>query len=199
MKDLIPTERIEQAIFLIRGHKVILDTDLARLYGVTTKRLNEQVKRNRHRFPDDFAFQLTVAEFSTLRSQFVTSKLQPVALHDEKMNWSQFATSSSRHRGEVYRPYAFTEHGAIMAANVLNSRRAVQMSVFVVRAFVKMRGAFADTRDLARKLAALEKDLKGRLDVHEATIVTILQRVMDILDPTPAPPPPKPRRIGFRT
>ena len=86
-----------------------------------------------------------------------------------------------------------------MAANVLNSRRAVQMSVFVVRAFVKMRGVFADSRDLARKLVALEKELKGRLDVHEATIVTILQRVMDILDPPPTPPPPKPRRIGFRT
>jgi ORF6N domain len=197
MKALIPTEHIEQAIFLIRGHKVILDTDLARLYGVTTKRLNEQVKRNRHRFPDDFAFQLMAAEFANLRSQIVTSSLQPIDLHDEKMNWSQFATSSSRHRGAVYRPYAFTEHGAIMAANVLNSRRAVQMSVFVVRAFVKMRRVLTDTRDLARKLAALEKELKGRLDIHEATIVTILQRVMDILDPPPSPSPPKPRRIGF--
>jgi hypothetical protein len=86
-----------------------------------------------------------------------------------------------------------------MAANVLNSHRAVQMSVFVVRAFLKMRSILTDTRDLARKLAALEEELKGRLDVHEATIVTILQRVMDILDPSPAPlPPPKPRRIGFR-
>ena len=86
-----------------------------------------------------------------------------------------------------------------MAANVLNSRRAVQMSVFVVRAFVKMRGVFADTRDLTRKLVALEKELKGRLDVHEAAIVTILQRVMDILDPPPASRPSKPRRIGYRT
>jgi phage regulator Rha-like protein len=199
MKDLIPTKRIEQAIFLIRGHKVILDTDLARIYGVPTKRLNEQVKRNRHRFPEDFAFQLTAAEFSNLRSQFVTLSPQPIDLHEKEMNWSQFATSSSRHRGAVYRPYAFTEHGAIMAANVLNSRRAVQMSVFVVRAFVKMRSILTDTRDLARKLAALEKELKGRLNIHEAAIVTVLQRVMDILDPPPSPSPPQPRRIGFRT
>jgi hypothetical protein len=85
-----------------------------------------------------------------------------------------------------------------MAANVLNSHRAVQMSVFVVRAFIKMRGVLTDTRDLAHKLAALEKDLKGRLNVHEAAIVTILQRVMDILDPPPASPLRKPRRIGFR-
>ena len=108
-------------------------------------------------------------------------------------------TGSQKHRDPRLLPYAFTEHGAIMAANVLNSHRAVQMSVFVVRAFVKMRSVFADTQDLARKLAALEKELKGRLDVHDATIVTILQRMMDILDPSPAPPPPKPRRIGFRT
>ena len=198
MKDLMTTERIEQAIFLIRGQKVILDADLARLYGVTAKRLNEQVKRNRHRFPDDFAFQLTSAEFANVKSQIAISSQQPSDSHENNLNWSQFATSSSRHRGAVYRPWAFTEHGAIMAANVLNSPRAIQMSVFVVRAFVKMRGVFADTRDLARKLAALEKELKGRLDVHEASIVTILQRVMDILDPPAVPRPPKPRRIGFR-
>lgn len=199
MKDLIPTERIEPAIVLVRGHKVILDLDLARIYGVPTKRLNEQVKRNHERFPDDFAFQLTAAEFSNLRSQIVTSSLQPIDLHDEKMNRSQFATGSQKHRDPRFLPYAFTEHGAIMAANVLNSWRAVQISVFVVRAFVKMRSVLTDTRDLACKLAALEKELKGRLDVHEATIVTILQRVMDILDPPPPPPSPsKPRRIGFR-
>lgn len=199
MKDLVPTERIEQAIFLIRGQKVLLDGDLARIYGVPTKRLNEQVKRNPKRFPDDFAFQLTVAEFANLKSQIATSSLQPTDFHKVNPNWSQFATSSSRHRGSVYRPIAFTEHGAIMAANVLNSPRAVQMSVFVVRAFVKMRGLFADTRDLARKLLALENELKGRLDVHEAAIVTILQRVMDILDPPAAPPLAKPRRIGFKS
>jgi phage regulator Rha-like protein len=96
-----------------------------------------------------------------------------------------------------YFPYAFTEHGAIMAANVLNSSRAVQMSVFVVRAFLKMRALLGDKRELAQKLASLEKELKKRLDVHEAVIVTILQRVMDIIDPPLTPQPPKPR-IGFK-
>jgi len=95
-----------------------------------------------------------------------------------------------------YLPYAFTEHGAIMAANVLNSPRAVQMSVFVVRAFVKMRGLLSDTRELARKLADLEKELKGLLDIHDAAIVTILQRVMDIIDPPELPEPPT-KKIGF--
>ena len=181
MKDLIPTERIEPTIVLVRGHKVILDGDLARIYGVPTKRLNEQAKRNHERFPDDFMFQLTMEEADGLRR-----------------SRSQIATLK-RGQNIKYLPYVYTEHGAIMAANVLNSRRAVQMSVFVIRAFVKMRGVFAATRDLARKLAALEKELKGRLDVHDATIVTILQRVMDILDPPPPlPPSSKPRRIGFR-
>jgi len=197
-ESLTRVERIERLILVIRGQRIMLDADLARLYGVSTKRLNEQVKRNRHRFPEDFAFQLTSAEFASLKSQIAISSQQPINSIENNLNWSQFATSSSRHRGAVYRPWAFTEYGAIMAANVLNSPRAIQMSVFVVRAFVKMRGVFADTRDLARKLAALEKELKGRLDVHEASIVTVLQRVMDILDPPAVPPPPKPR-IGFRS
>ena len=109
----------------------------------------------------------------------------------EKLEVPNFGTSSSMHGGRRGRPYAFTEHGAIMAANVLNSPRAVQMSVFVVRAFLKMRALLGDKRDLAQKLASLEKELKKRLDVHEAVIVTILQRVMDIIDPPalPAPPP----------
>ncbi len=187
MKDLIPTERIEQAIFLIRGQKVLLDADLALIYGVPTKGLNQAVKRNLRRFPSDFLFRLTAEELETIQLQITVGS-----------NRSQIVTGSQKHRDPRFLPYAFTEHGAIMAANVLNSRRAVQMSVFVVRAFIKMRSILTDTRDLARKLAALEKELKGRLDVHEATIVTILQRVMDILDPPAVPQPPKPR-IGFRT
>jgi hypothetical protein len=198
MKDLMPTERIEQVILLVRGQKVLLDADLALIYGVPTKVLNQAVKRNLQRFPDDFAFQLTVAEFAVLRSQFVISSLQPIDSNTDTLNRSQIVTGSQKHRDPRFLPYAFTEHGAIMAANVLNSRRAVQMSVFVVRAFVKMRSVLTDTRDLAHKLAALEKELKGRLDVHETAIVTVLQRVMDILDPPPPPPSHKPRRIGFR-
>ena len=167
---------IERMILTLRGQKVVLDRDLAALYGVPTFRFNEVVKRNSTRFPADFAFQLTRQEVTDLISQN--------------------AISSSGHGGVRKLPWVFTEHGAIMAASILRSERAIQMSVFVVRAFVKMRGLLADSRELARKLAALEKELKGRLDVHEAVIVTILQRVMDIIDPPALPEPPK-KDIGF--
>ena len=190
MKDLIPTEQIERAIFLIRGQKVILDTDLARLYGVTAKRLNEQVKRNRHRFPDDFAFQLSSAEFASLRSQIAISSQQPIDSKENNLNWSQFATSSSRHRGAVYRPWAFTEHGAIMAANVLYSRRAVQMSVYVVRAFVRLRAILATHKELDKKLAELERRVKS----HDENIQSLFEAIRRLM----APEIPRSRRIGFR-
>ncbi|MGA2263246.1 MAG: ORF6N domain-containing protein [Acidobacteriota bacterium] len=171
-------EPVEPLIHVVRGERIILDVDLARIYAVPTKRLNEQVKRNAERFPSDFMFRLTNHEAVKLmrsRSQFATLK-----------------------RGEniKYLPYAFTEHGAIMAANVLNSSQGVQMSVYVVRAFLKMRSALSDSRQLARKLAQLEKELKSRLDLHETAIVEVLQHVMDILDPPPQPEP-KRRQIGF--
>src|SRR6266545_4398628 len=130
----IPFERIERTIFLIRGEKVILAADLAKLYGVTTKRLNEQVKRNLERFPADFVFQLTREEAELVRC-----------------SRSQFATLM-RGQNIKYLPYAFTEHGAIMAANVLSSERAVQASVAVVRAFVRLRQMIASNAELARKL-----------------------------------------------
>ena len=173
---------IDSLIIEVREQKVILDAGLASIYGVPTKVFNQAIKRNAERFPQDFMFRLTLDEAQTahrLRSQFVTLK-----------------------RGQhlKYLPYAFTEHGAIMAANVLRSPRAIQMSVFVIRAFVKMRSALKDTRELAQKLSALEQELKGRLDLHEAAIVDVLQRIMRILDPPPKPPPPPqpPRpQIGF--
>ena len=182
MKVNVPSvvkQRIEECIYTVRGQRVMLDADLAAVYGVTTKRLNEQLKRNRKRFPVDFGFQLSLAEaqeWQRSRSQSATLK---------------------RGQNIKYRPYVFTEHGAIMAATVLNSPRAVQLSVFVVRAFVKMRAALSDNPELARKLAALEKELKDRLDVHESAIVSILQRVMDIIDP-PALPEPTKKKIGFQ-
>jgi hypothetical protein len=175
---------LDRLIHEIRGQKAMLDADLARVYGVPTKALNQAVKRNRKKFPTDFMFQLTTEDLESMRSQFVTASNRP-----------QIVTGSKRNIRHL--PYAFTEHGAIMAANVLNSPRAVQMSVFVVRAFVKMRAILSDSRELARKLSTLEKELKGRLNVHEAAIVTILQRVMDIIDPPALPEPPK-KRIGFQ-
>jgi hypothetical protein len=171
---------IEALIVTVRGHRVILDAELARIYNVSTKALNQAVKRNGEKFPQDFTFRLTRAETEEL-----------ISLR------SQNVTSNVGRGGRRYLPYAFTEHGAIMAANVLNSAAATRMSVFVVRAFVKMRSAFSDSRALARKLAALESELKSRLDVHEAAIVEILQRVMKILDPPPQPPQPPPPEIGF--
>jgi hypothetical protein len=135
-------------------------------------------------------FRLDRSEFEALKSQTAMPKTQGTA------NSSQIAMSSGKHRGRAYRPYAFTEHGAIMAANVLNSPHAVQISVFVVRAFLKMRALLGDKRELAKQLAALEKELKQRLDIHEAAIVTVLQRVMDIIDPPNAPvEPQKPRMV----
>lgn len=149
---------------------------LAELYGVTTKALNQAVKRNADRFPADFAFSLTDGE----KAEVVTN-----CDHLARLKFSPVL------------PRAFTEHGAIMAANVLNSPQAIQMSVFVVRAFVKMRAALNDTRELAKKLSALEQELKGRLDIHEAAIVEVLQRIMTVLDPPPAPPEPPRPGIGF--
>jgi hypothetical protein len=173
---LARVDQIGSMIRTIRGRKVILDSDLARIYGVPTKALNRAVKRNLERFPDDFIFQLTWKELENLKYQFGTS---------------------SFHGGKRKLPYAFTENGAIMAANVLNSPEAVRMSVFVVRAFVKMRDLLGGTKELARQLADLEKKLTARLDVHESVIVNVLRRVMEILEPPPLPPEPPRRRIGF--
>lgn len=176
MGNLIQKDDIGSLIRTIRGQKVILDSDLARTYGTPTKVFNKAVKRNKNRFPADFMFQLTREEFENLRFQFGTS---------------------SSHGGRRFLPYAFTENGAIMAANVLNSPEAVRMSVFVVRAFVKMRDLLGGTKELARQLAELERKLTARLDVHESVIVDVLRRVMEILDPPPLPPEPPRRRIGF--
>ena len=177
-RTLAVVKNITPVIRTIRGQKVILDSDLARIYGVPTKRLNEAVRRNIKRFPSDFMFQLTIAEADSLRSQIATLK-----------------RGRGQHR--KFLPYVFTENGAVMSANVLNSPAAVRISVFVVRAFVKMRELLGGTKELARQLAELERKLTNRLDVHEGAIVEVLQRVMAILDP-PAPPPEPPKReIGF--
>src|ERR1700720_4309854 len=168
MNDL-ELAKIERRIYSIRGVRVILDADLAVLYGVSTKRLNEQSRRNRKRFPDDFAFQLTEEETAALRSQIATS---------------------SSHGGRRYRPWAFTEHGALQAANVLNSANAVHMSVFVIRAFVKMREHLATNAAILKRLAEIDKSLL----VHDSALRDIYQKLLPLL----SPPPESPRRkIGF--
>lgn len=175
----IPAGNLTRLIHTVRGQKVILDVDLARIYGVETRVLNQAVRRNRQKFPLDFLFQMTRAEVAVLRR----SRSQTVIL--------------KRGQNIKYRPYAFTEHGAIMAANVLNSPRADKMSVYVVRAFLKMRSLLTEHRDLAKQLADLEEKLTKRLDVHEGAIVEVLRRIMKLLDPPPIPEL-KRRRIGFR-
>ena len=163
------TVPVESRIFALRGHKVILDSDLAELYGVPVKRLNEQVKRNRERFPADFMFQVDARELESLRSQNATSK--------------------AGRGGRRYAPYAFTEHGAIMAATVLNSERAVEMSVFVVRAFVRLREMLATNEKLAAKIDELEQ----RLDIHDESIQDLLEAIRQLMLPEPGTD----RKIGF--
>lgn len=161
---------IERRILLIRGEKVIIDADLATFYGVTTKRLNEQVKRNRDRFPEDFMFQLTGSEKSEL------------VANCDHLTRLKFAKAL---------PYAFTEHGAIMAASVLNSKRAVEVSLFVVRAFVKLRRVLSEHHTLARRLDELERKLAD----HDTQILAVVQAIQALLGPAPVP---KRRRIGFQ-
>jgi hypothetical protein len=185
-KALVPLEHIEQAIFLIRGEKVIFDADLAALYGVTTKRLNEQVKRNRQRFPEDFMFRLSWEEAKALRSQIAALNAPGLAV-----SRSQIATLK-RGKNIKYRPYAFTEHGAIMAASVLNSERAVTVSVYVVRAFVKLRHMLAAHKELALKLEELQRKVEG----HDREIVAIVEALRELMAP---PPEPSRKRIGFHS
>lgn len=164
---LVPIEHIAQSVLALRGQRVLLDHDLAVLYGVETRRLNEQVRRNRERFPADFIFELTAAEFANLKSQFATS------------SWG----------GRRKRPLAFTEHGAIMAATVLNSPRAVEMTIYIVRAFLQLRDLLASNRQLAEKFAQLER----QVSTHDQAIVGILKAIRELMHP----PVPKRRPIGF--
>jgi len=168
-RAIVKVGNIQQRILLIRGEKVIIDADLAEAYGVPTRRLNEQVRRNQERFPDDFMFPLTAEE-----------KAEVVANcdHLEKLKFSKAL------------PLAFTEHGAIMAASVLNSPKAIEVSVFVVRAFVQLREAIAGHKELARKMAQLEK----KLGDHDEQIMVLVEAIKQLMDPKP---PPKTRRIGF--
>jgi len=165
----VARKKVDSKILVLRGQRVILDTDLAELYGVKVRHLNQQVKRNAKRFPLAFLFQLSPHELKLLRSQNVIS--------------------SEGHGGSRYLPYAFTEHGAIMAATVLNSERAIEMSVFVVLAFVRMRRAIAGNRHILTKLAELERRLKS----HDADIQDLMDAIRELMSPAE----PTRTRIGF--
>lgn len=169
MPKLAPLSEIAGHIQILRGQRVMLDADLAALYGVTTKRFNEQVKRNLARFPVEFMFQLTAEEFRALRSQF--------------------ATSNEGRGGRRHLPYAFTEHGAIMAATILNSPNAVEMSVFIVRAFVALRDWLATHRELAEKLDYLERKVSS----HDQALAGVIDAIRQLT----STPSPKKRPIGF--
>jgi hypothetical protein len=162
-------EGVERLIHIIRGQRVMLDSDLAAIYGVTTKHLNQQIRRNLDRFPTDFAFQVSREEFEIMRSQFVTASKRNI-----------------RHL-----PWAFTEHGAIMLASVLNSPLAIQASLRVVRAFVYLREQLTSTKELARKFAELEQ----RLDTHDESIATLFEAIRQLLEPAETDQPR--REIGF--
>ena len=163
------TERVERNILLIRGHRVMLDTDLAILYGVPTKRLNEQVRRNKKRFPSDFMFQLTPEEVERLRSQIATLK-----------------PGRGQHR--KYSPYAFTEQGVAMLSSVLHSERAIQVNIAIMRAFVQLREMIGSNKTLARRLNELEKKYDSQFRVVFEAIRSLM-----------AEPEPKVKRIGFKT
>jgi hypothetical protein len=166
---LVPIERINHSIVLVRGHKVLLDADLAELYGVATKVLLQAVKRNLERFPRDFMLQLTAKEWSTLRSQIVTS--------------------NTRRGGRRYTPYAFTEQGVAMLSSILNSSRAIAVNIEIMRAFVRMRELLISNKELAQKLTELER----KISTHDQAITGILNAIRELMNP----PTPKRRGIGF--
>ncbi|HZE13680.1 MAG TPA: ORF6N domain-containing protein [Chthoniobacterales bacterium] len=177
---ILKSENIAQLVFFIRGEKVMFDVDLAKLYGVTTKALNQAMRRNAARFPDDFAFRLSKSEFNKLRSQIVTSSGPAPA------NWSQIVTSSQRHRRPDSLPYAFTEQGVAMLSSVLRSPRAVEVNIAIMRTFVQLRRLMETNRELARKIEALEKKYDEQFAVVFAAIKELI-----------APPAPARKQIGF--
>jgi hypothetical protein len=187
----LPPPDVDSLILTVREQKVILDSDLARIYGVPTFRFNESVKRNLRRFPPDFRFQVTAEEWSAIQA------LEPqpaLANPTSGPHSSQFAMSSARHRGAAYRPWAFTEHGALMVANLLNSPRAVEMSIHVIRAFVALRREAGRYEALGQKLAELERTQK----LHGDDLQMIFDALRQLEETTSWPYPEGRRLIGFR-
>lgn len=183
MNELIPSERIEKAILFIRGHKVMLDADLAELYGVETGALNRAVKRNAERFPEDFMFQLSPEEGESLRCHFGISNTGAVLKSP--------ATSRRGRGGRRHLPYVFTEQGVAMLSSVLKSHRAMLVNVAIMRAFVRLRQVLSTNKELAHKLAELERKLEN----HDGDIRSLFEAIRQLMTPTET----KRQRIGFRT
>lgn len=184
--EIIPSEHVQSRILVLRGQRVLIDADLATLYGVTTKRLNEQLKRNARKFPEDFVFQLSAeeaAQLPRLRSQNATGS-------GSAGNRSQNATGSQKHRDPRFLPYAFTEHGAIQAANILNSEAATDMSVHVVRAFVRLRQLVVNHKAIAAKLSELD----ARVGAHDEQLAAVIAAIRQLTTPDS---PTHGRKIGF--
>jgi phage regulator Rha-like protein len=188
-KEIIPLQRVAHSIRYVRRQKVLLDFDLAELYGVATKALNQAVKRNVARFPADFMFQLNAAETASLRSQNVISTGQTLQGQALATNRSQSVTGSLKHRERRSRPYAFTEQGVAMLSSVLNSERAVKVNIAIMRAFVRLREALDTNRELARKFAELEQHV-GK---HDEEISAIIEAIRQLMAPARKPA----REIGF--
>lgn len=187
-QDRVPGHEVYPLIRKIRGRRVILDSDLAQIYGVATKRFNEAFKRNLRRFPDDFAFQLTSDEFGNLRSQLATSTSAAASPSPSHTNPEETVTQV--HGGRRHLPWAFSEHGALMVANVLRSDRAIEMSVFVVRAFVHLRREVLEPRALLKRLTEIDETLIQ----HDTALQDVYRKISPLLQPPTDPPR---RRIGF--
>jgi hypothetical protein len=185
MRNKTPNIRI----LTIREQKVVLDSDLAAVYGVTTKRLNEQFRRNRKRFPADFVFQLGVEEYESLRSQVATLEEGTSGSQSKRSQTATLKPGRGQHR--KYRPWAFTEHGALQAANILRSDRAIAMSVYVIRAFIELREKIAANAAILKRLAEIDKTLLE----HDTVLREIYQKLVPLLTPPPEPPR---RQIGFQ-
>jgi hypothetical protein len=176
MTHIVPADFIESGIYVLRDHKVMIDSDLAHLYGVATKVLVQAVKRNISRFPDDFMFQLSIEEFAILRSQTVTSRSDDIA-----------PKAPESHGGRRYPPYAFTEQGVAMLSSVLRSDQAIAVNIGIMRAFVRLRELLASNKELAARLDEMEKKYDNQL---HAVFEAIRQLMSE--------PPPTPKKIGFR-
>jgi phage regulator Rha-like protein len=207
-------EIIYNKIYEIRGHKVMLDYEIAEMFEVETRTLNQAVKRNIERFPEDFMFQLTENEWGMMRSQIATSsgssalRSQNMTLNEDilisqfvtsKANSSQIVMSSNKNRGKSYRPYAFTEHGVTMLASVLRSEKAVKVSIAVVRAFISLKQYIADRKNISKQINSIKDELSERIDEQDVQIIEIYQVLDKLIQDKEEQKPVERNPIGFKT